>query len=147
MTAKILQFKDAGGGLPHHRPSDFRLHVSDAQLFEHSQEDILEQWRESALRNALDTLFHRALPTTIRKRRVCAYLKDITYLAQIEQQLGMCVMVFAPEATINNKHGWVAAFKHDKYSFNTPEMLCEGYARGLNILCYLAFTAERARTP
>ena len=147
MTAKILQFKDANGGLPHHRDHDLRLKVSDPQIFEDTQEEVLGQWRECALKNALDRYFHSALPANLRRRRYSPYLEDVTYLAWIERQLDMCVMTVSPGMTVNNRHGWVAAFKHDKYSFNTPEMIGEGSARGLNILCYLAFRAERQRNP
>lgn len=144
MTAKILEFKGPGGK-PHHRESDFKLKIPDTTLFGHVQEDVLGQWRTAALNNELDAHLHENLPKNLRKKRQKNYLDDLDHLAWIEQQLQLSVMVFSPGTTASNQHGWIAYFRHNKYNFSTPEMINEGTARGINILCFIAFAEEKKK--
>lgn len=144
MTAKILEFKGPEGK-PHHRATDFKIKVSDHSIFNDCQEDILGQWRTAALNNELDAYIHERLPKELRKKRQKIYTADLNYLAWIEQQLQMTVMIFSPGTTAANQHGWIAYFKYNKYNFSTPEMINEGTVRSVNILCYLAFVEERMK--
>ena len=144
MTAKILEFKGPEGK-PHHRPSDFKINVPDHTIFSDAQEDVLLQWRNAALNNELDTYIHECLPKELRKKRQKTYTTDLNYLSWIEQQLQMTIMVFSPGTTTDNQHGWIAYFKYNKYNFSTPEMINEGVARSVNILCYLAFVEEKKK--
>jgi hypothetical protein len=142
MTAKILEFKGPTGK-PHHRENDFRLRIPDTTIFSDTQEDVLGRWRTAALRDELDAHFHESLPKNLRKKRQKNYLDDLDHLAWIEQQLQMAVMVFSPGTTTSNQHGWISYFRHNKYNFSTPEMINEGTARGVNILCFIAFVEEK----
>jgi hypothetical protein len=146
MTAKVLEFKQKSGTLPHHRrkddvvvPAAPKIDKSNREIFEEITEDAMGEWVRHAIKNRLNEYITRKLPHYVKGENV-DYVNDLNALSNLEQKLDMKVAVFYPECC-NNPYGWIASFKHRDEIFTTPPNLAsEANARALNIVLFVSFT-------
>lgn len=144
MTAKVFEFK-RGDKKPHHRVTDKPLTVelSDAEIFQDVQEDIMGDWQRAAVKNRLSEYIASKLPSFIRGPEGTDYANDLNALSQVEQKLNLQVAIFYPGCTFSNPIGWLVSFHRGEDIFSTSsDMASEANARALNILLYLSFEMQ-----
>ncbi len=98
-------------------------------------EDISENWERFARNNRLNDFFLSSVPVWALPQ--LNYLSDLNAVSNVENKIGLNVIVNAPDTSAGSRLGWVAAFEINGLRFETPVMMCEAYARCFNILLFL----------
>ena len=152
MTGNVLDFKKARIAKDAEKPAKVERVSKDAvtqrlmtntEIFDTVYEEIIYKWQDSAAKNSLNKYIRSRIPPHVRGLKHSDYVGDLNVISVIEQKLGMKVIVFYPECTPTNSHGWLVGFHRGKDVFSAPpHMATEAYARSLNIVLYLAFEAQ-----
>lgn len=98
---------------------------------------LLGDWERYARQNKLNDYFKTSLPGQIGQESTVNFMADLTQVANIEHNIGLLPMVFAPGTGSAVQRGWVVQFKLCEELVQTPDMASETYARTFAILLYL----------
>jgi len=110
------------------------------EIFTEVYEKVVGRWEEYAIKNRLSEYVEARLPKFARAIAPSDYINDLNTISNVEQRLGMKVVVFSPGTATFNSHGWLAGFHRGTDIFSTPPgMVSEANARALNILLWLEF--------
>lgn len=142
MTAQILNFRRSDSSLPHTRETDRPLQKSKSriEIFVEAADDVAADWQRDAKRNRLNEYIKSILPPRLQTAGV-DYVNDLATLSEIEQELGMAVLMFYPGCTEDNPRGWSSAFQIQNEVYGVPQnMPSEASSRALNICVFQVFT-------
>jgi hypothetical protein len=133
MTADILQFRKK-------EESYQKINIFD--LFVDVSSEVVADWGEQTALTVNEWI-NSKLPKNLQKPRQKPYIHDLLHCSRVEQALGIKVIIHAPGTLETADEGWVAGFKLDESLYATGVgMVSESFARWLNIMVWLAFTAE-----
>jgi len=90
------------------------------------------EWEKFARLNRLNEYFLQK--AGIWADNSISYMSDLTAISEIEQKLGMSIIVRSP---FQSNLGWRASFPTKSSMITTPDMPFETYARCFNIILFL----------
>jgi hypothetical protein len=117
--------------------------LTTREIFENCYSDVIDDWQLAAVKNGLNDYIRQKIPSKARGADNADYVGDLNAVSAVEQKLEMLVTIFYPEVTPSNPHSWLVGFHLGKEVYSAPpHMVSEAYARALNILLYIEFTAQ-----
>lgn len=121
-----------------HRPKPRERSLTEAITL--IADDVLTGWEKHARNNKLHEFFMSQVPSHCKSTSI--QLVDLNLISGIEQKLNMRTQITSPEFQSENNLGWIAGFRFNDLTYESPPMVNEAYARCFAILMFLKMKRE-----
>ena len=138
-SAKNKKKQNQSNKNPKRKSASVQRIITNQDVFREVNERVLDQWEKYAALNKLNAFIHSKIPAFARGAANADYLNDLNVISDVEQKLGMRVIMLYPDVVMSdNQHNWLVGFKRgiDVYSTSVTGS-SEAHARTLNVLLYL----------